>query len=520
MAKLIHKHTHKYIALLLASCLALAALTYIDTSQAAAGASPLPGSVQPASSFAITSLSDRAAWVTQGTLKGAKYGYAVASAGDVNGDGYDDVLVGAPLHSQLAEKDGAAYLFYGSDDGLSATAGWVTGSGYKGSQFGQSLDSAGDVNGDGYDDVIVGAYRYKNGDLDTEEGAAFLYYGSADGLSKTPGWQVESDQTGAQLGYAVAGAGDLNGDGYADLAVGARYFTDNEEKQGGVYVYYGTKSGPETTYDRLFSGDQMGAYFGSALGAAGDLNGDGYDDLVVGAPGLDYQELDAGAAYVFHGSQDGLGMTWDWRAISDQPEAGFGVAVSTAGDVDGDGYDDVIIGAPGYAYEPAALGSVFVYHGSKNGLPEQASWRADSGQSTAWFGMAAGTAGDVNLDGYDDVIVGAYKYNADQPDEGSTFVYFGTPTGLRSYYGWWTAGDKADAWFGYAVATAGDVNGDGSADVLVGAPNYRVDRDLMGRAYLYMGEAGDEPPPAPTPTEPPEPDGASLYLPVLLWENP
>ena len=138
MAKLNHKNRTLIIALLLASCLALATLLYIGTSQAAAGSSLPHGSVLNVGGFAITSLSDRAAWVTQGTLKGAKYGYTVASAGDVDGDGYDDVLVGAPLHSQLAEKDGAAYLFYGSADGLSATAGWVTGSGYKGSQFGQS----------------------------------------------------------------------------------------------------------------------------------------------------------------------------------------------------------------------------------------------------------------------------------------------------------------------------------------------------------------------------------------------
>jgi hypothetical protein len=508
MAKLIHKHTTPLIALLLASCLALAALTHMGTSQAAAGASAPLG----LAGFAITSLSDRAAWTTEGTLKGAKYGYVVASAGDVNGDGYDDVLVGAPLQTQLAEKDGAAYLFYGSAYGLSSSADWVTGSGYKGSQFGQSLGSAGDVNGDGYDDVLVGAYRYKNGDLDTEEGAAFLYYGSAGGLSKTPVWQVESDQPYAQLGYAVAGAGDLNGDGFDDLAVGARYYTDDQDKQGGVFVYFGSKDGPSPTWDRLFSGDQAGAAFGSSLGTAGDLNGDGFDDLVVGAPEFDYEELAAGAVYVYYGSQFGPGDKWDWRAISDQPEADFGVAVGTAGDVNGDGYDDLIVGAPGYAYEPATLGSTFVYYGSKDGLPETESWRADSGQSTAFFGLSAGTAGDVDQDGYDDVIVGAYKYRADQPDEGGAFVYLGTPTGLRSYYSWWAVGDKADAWFGYSVSTAGDVDGDGSADVLVGAPNYRIDKDLMGRAYLYLGGAGDDPPP----TQEPPADGSSLFLPILM----
>jgi hypothetical protein len=516
MAKLNHKHTNPLIALLLLSCLALAALLYVGTSQAAASASSLPGSVRAVAGFAITSLSDRAAWVGQGTLKGAKYGYAVASAGDVNGDGFADVLVGAPLQSQLDYKDGAVYLYYGSASGLPVTADWFTGGGVQGSWFGHALASAGDVNGDGYDDVLVGAYRYKNGDLDTEEGAAFLFYGSGDGLSETPGWQVESDQPYAQLGYAVAGAGDLNGDGYDDLAVGARYFADNEDNQGGVYVYYGTKEGPKLTPDRLLSGDQAGAAFGTSLGSAGDVNGDGYDDLVVGAPEFDYEEANAGAVYVYHGSKDGLTETWNWRATSDQPEADFGLAVGTAGDVNGDGYDDLIVGAPGYAYEPASLGSVFVYHGSKGGLPETESWRADSGQSTAWFGMATGTAGDVNQDGYDDVIVGAYKYRSDQPEEGGAFVYLGAPAGLQPYYGWWAVGDKADAWFGYAVATAGDVDGNGSADVLVGAPNYRIDKDLVGRAYLYLGEASE----GPLPTQESPKNECSLFLPLSMHALP
>jgi len=476
----------------------------ISASRAAAGASSLPVSGLSAGSFAITSLSSRAAWVSEGTVKGAKYGWTVASAGDVNDDGYADVLVGAPLQSQLAEKDGAAYVFYSSADGLTPTANWVMGSGLKGSMFGHALASAGDVNGDGYDDVIVGAYRYKNGDLDTEEGAAFLYYGSKDGLSDAPDWQVESDQPYAQLGYAVAGAGDLNGDGFDDLALGARYYTGDEDGEGAVYVVYGSKDGPGVTPGLLIEGEQANAAFGSALAAGGDVNGDGYDDLAVGAPNFDYEEVNAGAVFVFHGSKDGLDGTWDWRAISDQPEADFGITVDIAGDVNGDGRGDLIVGAPSYAYEPASLGSVFVYHGSKDGLGETASWRADSGQSTAWFGHSAAAAGDVDQDGYDDVLVGAYKYRADQPDEGGAFVYFGAPTGVQPYYAWWTVGDKADAWFGYSVASAGDVDRDGSDDVVVGAPNYRVDKDLVGRAYLYLGDA-----------EGPTPEFTTVLLPLV-----
>jgi hypothetical protein len=511
MAKLNEMNKTPIITLLLAVCLGSAALLYAGTSRAAAGAASSPGAVH-ANRFAITSLSTKAAWVTQGTVKGAKYGYTVASAGDVNGDGYADVVVGAPLQSQLAYKDGAVYVFHGSANGLSASANWFTGSGLQGSWFGHSVSTAGDVNGDGYDDIVVGAYSYKNGDQEPEEGAAFLYYGSKDGLQGEPGWQVESDQANAQLGYAVAGAGDLNNDGFDDLAVGARYYTGDEENEGALYVYYGGKDGPALTADLLIEGDQSNGGFGSTVASAGDVNGDGCDDLLVGAPNFDYEEVNAGAVFGFYGSKDGMSESWDWRAISDQPEADFGISVGVAGDVNGDGFADVVVGAPGYAYEPASLGSAFVYYGSRDGLSETESWRADSGQTTALFGSSVSSAGDVDKDGYDDVIVGAYKYRADQPEEGGAFVYLGTPTGLKPYYGWWVVGDKADAWFGYSVAAAGDVDQDGFADVVVGSPNYRVDKDtIVGRAYLYLGDDSTQ----PLPTEEPTPDYTQVFLPLL-----
>ena len=307
----------------------------------------------------------------------------------MNGDGFADVIVGAPLYDLEGagvDNGGAAFAFYGTPNGLPLHPEWSVGGDVKGSRYGSSVASAGDVNGDGYDDVIIGAYRYKNGELDSEEGAAFLYYGSEDGLSPAAGWQVESDQPYAQLGYAVAGAGDLNADGFDDLAVGARWYMVDEDNEGAVFVFYGSKDGPSLQPDLILEGDQTGATFGSALGSAGDVNGDGCDDLVVGAPDFDYEEADAGAVFVFTVRRMGCVKTGTGGRSATKPEAWFGVSTGTAGDVNGDGYADVVVGAPGYEYEPASLGSVFVYHGSKDGLSETESWRANSGQSSAWFG--------------------------------------------------------------------------------------------------------------------------------------
>ncbi|MDO9042258.1 MAG: integrin alpha, partial [Desulfocapsaceae bacterium] len=215
--------------------------------------------------------------------------------------------------------------------------------------------------------------------------------------------------------------------------------------------------------------DQVSANFGGSVSTAGDVNGDGYSDVIVGASGYDSGQSNEGRTFVYHGSATGLATTAAWTAESDQAEAYFGWSVSTAGDVNGDGYSDVIVGARGYSNGEANEGRAFVYHGSATGLSPTAAWTAESDQAYASFGSSVSTAGDVNGDGYSDIIVGAYAYDYSLTDEGRAFVYHGSATGLAPTAAWSAESDQAWAFFGYSVSTAGDVNGDGYSDVIVGA---------------------------------------------------
>jgi len=340
------------------------------------------------------------------------------------------------------------------------------------------------VNGDGYSDVIVGAPYYTNGE--TDEGRAYVYNGSATGLAATADWTAESDLGGASFGYSVGTAGDVNGDGYSDVIVGARYYDNGHADEGAAYVYHGSAAGLSTTADWIAESNQAFAYFGTSVGTAGDVNGDGYSDVIVGAPRYDNGHADEGAAYVYHGSVSGLSSTAAWTVESDLNNARFGHSVGTAGDVNGDGYSDVIVGAPRYDNPQFDEGRAYVYHGSATGLSTTADWTAESDQVSAYFGYSVGTAGDVNGDGYSDVIVGAYEYTNVQTDEGRAYVYHGSAAGLSTTADWIAESDQGGALFGWSVGTAGDVNGDGYSDVIVGARYYDTGETNEGRAYVYQ----------------------------------
>jgi subtilisin-like proprotein convertase family protein len=434
-----------------------------------------------------TGLVTATAWFTDGNQADAWFGYSVSTAGDVNGDGYADVIVGARYYDGGTTDEGRATVYHGSASGLSAASDWTAEGDWIYANFGYAVGTAGDVNGDGYTDVIVGAPSYANGQ--SVEGRASVYHGSASGLSDTPDWAIESNIVNAQLGTAVATAGDVDGDGYADVVVGAPYYTNGETSEGIAFVYHGSASGLGATAAWTAESEQGSAYFGHSVSTAGDVNGDGYADVIVGAYGYDGGQADEGRATVYHGSASGLGTTAAWTAESDQDNALFGRSVSTAGDVNGDGYADVIVGADRYTDGENSEGRAFVYCGSASGLSATADWTAESDQAGAWFGFSVNTAGDVNGDGYADLIVGAFSYDGGETNEGAAFVYHGAPIGLSPTAAWTAESDQASANFGRSVATAGDVNGDGYADVIVGAYRYDNGQADEGAAFVYHGSA-------------------------------
>ncbi|MEO0124420.1 MAG: VCBS repeat-containing protein, partial [candidate division WOR-3 bacterium] len=327
------------------------------------------------------------------------------------GDGYSDVVIGCPPY---------AYVYHGSSTGLSSTPNW-TGSGVI--SYGSSVSTAGDVNGDGYSDVIIGAESATNGQW--FEGRAYVYHGSSTGLSSTPNWTGESNQAYANYGHSVSTAGDVNRDGYSDVVIGAPNYDNGQTDEGRAYVYHGSSTGLSSTPNWTGESNQSSANYGHSVSTAGDVNGDGYSDVVIGAPNYDNGETNEGRAYVYHGSSTGLSSTPNWTGESNQAGANYGYSVSTAGDVNGDGYSDVIIGAPYYDNGQTNEGCAFVYHGSATGLSSTPNWTGESNQAGANYGHSVSTAGDVDGDGYSDVIIGAINYDNGSTDEGGVFVYHG-----------------------------------------------------------------------------------------------
>ncbi|MBN95818.1 MAG: hypothetical protein CL928_17395, partial [Deltaproteobacteria bacterium] len=408
-------------------------------------------------------------WTVTSTAPG--FGAAVGGAGDVDGDGYADILIG-DMRVEPTDDAGSAILYAGGQSGPSSTPSWTVSSPQTGSDFGVSVSSAGDVNGDGYGDVVVGASGHDNGQVN--EGRAYLYLGSSSGLSSTHAWRGESGIAGARFGNSVSSAGDVNGDGYSDVLVGAYLGDYNSAPPAGgdgyAYIYLGAPSIVSETPTWTDESDQASSSFGYSLGTAGDVNGDGFDDVVVGAYEYDNGQNDEGQVFLYEGTASGLASEPSWTAEGNQAGAQFGWAVDGAGDINGDGYADVVIGAPKYDNGQSNEGRAFVYHGSATGLSPTAAWTAEADQVGAELGFAVDSAGDVNGDGFDDLIVGAHLWrNAENDSVGKAYLYLGGLDGLDATPGWSTAAGEAGARYGSAVAGAGDVNGDGFSDILVGA---------------------------------------------------
>ncbi len=429
-------------------------------------------------------------WTSTGAETGSQHGSTVGIDGDYNGDGWNDLFIGAPKAQKDIYREGVVYVYQGGTSGLADAPHWTQSGGQQGTNFGSSVASAGDVNNDHADDLLVGAPGFSDKDQQlSEQGAVYLYTGGMGGLTDTPAWSFLGGQQGAWMGASVSRAGDVNGDTIEDVIVGASRHTNLLNNEGAVYMFRGSGSGLSTTPDWIAYGGSATATFGSSVAAAGDVNDDGYDDVIVGAPGYDLPGLtNCGAAFIFLGSEDGLLSTPAWSFYGEVSEAKLGTAVSGVGNVNHDRFDDFMVGAPdhsslGFAYEGAA----YLFLGDEWALSTTPHWTLYGGQVDANLGISLAAAGDLNQDTFADVTIGAYQYTDDHSKEGRTYVFNGSETGLQPSPSWWADGEKADATFGWAVAGNGDLNRDGYLDLVVGAPGFRVGEVIVGRTFVFYG---------------------------------
>jgi len=487
-----------------------------------------------------------------GAAAGDQAGTSVAGPGDLNEDGFVDVVIGAPFNDNFAADAGMTYVLFGGTDpnlgfsglflsGLNGTMGFGLSGRTAGERSGSAVSAAGDVNEDGQQDLAIGAPFADDGGEDS--GNAYVVYGD-DGI--TGGfairWLIGLDgewgvgfrgaAAGDMAGASVTSAGDLNADGVADLVIGAPGASPSGATGAGAahVVFGGTDfgggfsilflSGLDGENGFALLGNTAGDAVGTSVTPIGDLNDDGLDDLTLGAPGADPGNTDSGRSYVITGDPD---VNGGFASISlaildgverfaftgEAPGDRSGVSVASAGDLNADGVEDLVIGAPERDGFGIDSGSAYIVFGNDNvslgfgdvflsGLDGVRGFELLGVAGGDRTGAAAAPAGDLNGDGIDDLVVGAPGASANGPESGSAFVLFGGSdvnlgfsglflSGLNGERGFRIDGAASGDRFGSSVAAVGDLNGDGFDDLVVGAPERDASGNDSGSAYVIFG---------------------------------
>ncbi len=402
-------------------------------------------------------------------------GFSVSSAGDVNGDGYDDMLIGAQYADPNGSDSGETYLVYGAASGIPASLDLSTLDGTNGfvmngidafDHSGRSVSSGGDVNGDGFDDMLIGAlFADPNGNA---SGETYLVYGAASGIPASLDLSTLDCSNGLVMngidahdgsGRAVSSAGDVNGDGFDDMLIGADQASPHGNQSGETYLVYGAASGIPANLD-LSSLDGSNGFVmngidahdgsGRSVSSAGDVNGDGFDDMLIGAHLSPLGDF-SGETYLVYGAASGIPASLDLSSLDGNN--GFvmngidaydfsGFSVSSAGDMNGDGFDDMLIGA--FLADPngSHSGETYLVYGAASGIPASLDLSSLDGSNGFVIngidggdrsGFSVSSAGDVNGDGFDDMLIGALGADPNGITSGETYLVYGGESILDAF---------------------------------------------------------------------------------------
>ncbi|MEH2035253.1 beta strand repeat-containing protein [Nostoc sp.] len=499
----------------------------------------------------LSDLNDTNGFIINGIAQNDSSGISVSNGGDINGDGIDDLIIGAPSASPNGITFvGQSYVVFGGKNlgtggslnlsDLNGTNGFIINGIAADDSSGRSVSNGGDINGDGIDDLIIGATGADpNGTLSA--GQSYVVFGERNlgssgslnpsDLNGTNGFLINGIAVYNQSGISVSNGGDINGDGIDDLIIGAANASPNGTLSAGQsYVVFGERnlgssgslnlSDLNGTNGFLINGIAAGDSSGFSVSNGGDINGDGIDDLIIGAVNASRNGITfVGQSYVVFGGRNlGTGGTLNLSdlngtngfLINGIAERDYsGISVSNGGDINGDGIDDLIIGAQGVSPNGiVGAGQSYVVFGGRN-LGSGGSLKPSDLNGTNGFlingiggnsGFSVSNEGDINGDGIDDLIIGASNANPNgNYNAGQSYVVFGgrnlgsggslNISDLNGTNGFLINGIAGYDRSGFSVSNGGDINGDGIDDLIIGAPYASPNGNTRsaGQSYVVFG---------------------------------